>query len=400
MRLSRALATLLGAALLSLALASVAFGAKPVQVSCGETITEDTKLANDLANCPGNGLVIGADDITLDLNGHTIDGDGAAEDFGIDNTAGHDGVTIKAGSLTEFALGVLVAQASDNRLRDLSVADSHHAGIAVVDHSVDVGIEKSSVVASAFGGIVIENESSNVRVEKSKVAGSGLSGVAVIDSSDVRVEQSSLTGNAAGVGAERSHHLLIERNSASGNAEEGILLQEGSSHSVIRNNSASGNAAGVVVVGGDHNVVTKNSLHENAVVGVGLLSSDDNLVAHNSVVGNGNGEVAGIGVGTVPDQPGTASERNLIAANTLIGNDPDGILVLAGQSENVIEGNRSNENSDDGIDVDSPATTLTRNTANRNHDLGIEAVPGVTDGGGNKASGNGNPLQCANVFCK
>jgi hypothetical protein len=32
-------------------------------------------------------------------------------------------------------------------------------------------------------------------------------------------------------------------------------------------------------------------------------------------------------------------------------------------------------------------------------DLGIEAVAGVTDGGGNKVSGNGNPLQCTNVFC-
>jgi hypothetical protein len=27
-------------------------------------------------------------------------------------------------------------------------------------------------------------------------------------------------------------------------------------------------------------------------------------------------------------------------------------------------------------------------------------VPGVTDGGGNKARGNGNPAQCLNVTCK
>jgi hypothetical protein len=36
----------------------------------------------------------------------------------------------------------------------------------------------------------------------------------------------------------------------------------------------------------------------------------------------------------------------------------------------------------------------------RNADLGIEAVPGVIDGGGNKAGGNRNPLQCSNVFCE
>jgi hypothetical protein len=39
------------------------------------------------------------------------------------------------------------------------------------------------------------------------------------------------------------------------------------------------------------------------------------------------------------------------------------------------------------------------NIANQNQDLGIEAVPGVIDGGGNRAAGNGNPLQCTNVLC-
>ena len=29
----------------------------------------------------------------------------------------------------------------------------------------------------------------------------------------------------------------------------------------------------------------------------------------------------------------------------------------------------------------------------------VNAVAGVTDGGGNTASGNGNPLQCRNVAC-
>jgi len=34
------------------------------------------RLEADLINCPGDGLAIGADDVTLDLNGHLIDGDG------------------------------------------------------------------------------------------------------------------------------------------------------------------------------------------------------------------------------------------------------------------------------------------------------------------------------------
>jgi hypothetical protein len=52
--------------------------AKVVQVSCAETITSDATLDSDLVGCPSNGIVIGADNVTLDLNGHTIAGNGDA----------------------------------------------------------------------------------------------------------------------------------------------------------------------------------------------------------------------------------------------------------------------------------------------------------------------------------
>ena len=54
---------------------------------------------------------------------------------------------------------------------------------------------------------------------------------------------------------------------------------------------------------------------------------------------------------------------------------------------------------DDGIDVESASTTIAGNLAVRNHDLGIEAVAGVTDGGGNKAFANGDSRQCTHVTC-
>ena len=44
-----------------------------------------------------------------------------------------------------------------------------------------------------------------------------------------------------------------------------------------------------------------------------------------------------------------------------------------------------------------PLVTLTGNRADRNADLGIEAVEGVVDGGGNRARHNGDPRQCLSV---
>src|SRR5690349_3146580 len=89
----------------------------PVRVHCGQIIRIDTVLANDLHGCPDIGLAIGAPNITLDLNGHTVEGNGTPLDncpeeepcnSGITNSEidggevvngpGYAGVTIKNGT--------------------------------------------------------------------------------------------------------------------------------------------------------------------------------------------------------------------------------------------------------------------------------------------------------------
>jgi YVTN family beta-propeller protein len=98
----------------------VTFGggsALAAQVHCGSTITADTRLAQDLSNCPGDGLVIGADNLTLDLNGHTIDGDATPGANGRDRgirLAGHHGVTLQGGTVREFDTGALLDAATGN----------------------------------------------------------------------------------------------------------------------------------------------------------------------------------------------------------------------------------------------------------------------------------------------
>jgi hypothetical protein len=86
--------------------------------------------------------------------------------------------------------------------------------------------------------------------------------------------------------------------------------------------------------------------------------------------------------------------------NVLSGNDGDGLLVDEGVTGTLIRDDRADDNSDDGIDVESASATVTGSRADGNGDLGIEAVAGVVDGGHNRATANGNPSQCTNVFCR
>jgi hypothetical protein len=78
----------------------------------------------------------------------------------------------------------------------------------------------------------------------------------------------------------------------------------------------------------------------------------------------------------------------------------DGIAVESAATHTLVRGNAVTGARDDGIDVDAVGTFIRANTTTDNGDLGIEAVAGAIDGGGNRASGNGNPLQCLNVVCQ
>jgi hypothetical protein len=74
-----ALAALVSGAVVIAALMILAGTARPApaqQLSCGDKITTDTRLDRDLVDCRNNGIVIGADNVTLNLNGHLIDSDG------------------------------------------------------------------------------------------------------------------------------------------------------------------------------------------------------------------------------------------------------------------------------------------------------------------------------------
>lgn len=363
----------------------LAFGAgqaRASHVSCGDTITSDTKLDRNLNNCPGNGIVIGADDIELDLNGHTIDGDGVlgcdelyACDYGVDNTAGHHGVTVEDGTIRDFATAIFVLEANQNRLRRLSASHNILGGMLVI-------------------------ASQGTRIERNSISANGLTtdqaGLIVFDSSDVRIERNSVRDNGdigmflIGVGESR-----VESNSVSGNPEAGVIL-EGNGNEVSHNRVVENGDAVVVV--GDANSVTSNKIVD-VLVGFGILvdGGNDNLLQGNDIR-----DVADVGIRVTAFDPDATGfpQGNVVRDNRVERTGEDGILVDTTASETLLERNLAIGAGDDGIDVDSAETTVTRNLSLRNGDLGIEAVSGITDGGGNKAHGNVNPAQCLGVACR
>jgi parallel beta-helix repeat protein len=360
--------------------AGVALGLSACEPSadCGRVLTRDTTLQADVLNCPGDGLVIGADGIVRRLDGHTVDGTDATGSAGI-RLAGLDDVLIQGpGVITEFADGVHVANGRGNRVRDLT-STGNGFGIHLVDadanrvvgndarDNLESGVDPPPFVRRA--GILVERSDGNLVEGNELFQDAGGPGVALVGSSANRV-----LGN-------------VGRNSDNPN----IWLLESHRNVVAGNHTTGSNVAAIELQRSNDNLIERNVASDNESEGITVWAeSARNTVRSNTVAGNFN---VGILVRSAAD---TVVRGNVTSSN---GRFADGIQVWVRSSGTVLRDNTSNGNGDDGIDVESPSTRVLGNTTNGNGDLGIEAVAGVTDAGGNRATGNGNPAQCVGVAC-
>jgi parallel beta-helix repeat protein len=366
---------------------------KPARVHCGQIIRADTVVANDLHACPDIGLAIGAPNITLDLNGHTIQGNGQpltdcpeeepcnsgianSEIDGLEvvNGPGFPGVTIRNGTVRGFA-GV--------GLYEFGVSNNQIAGVAV---------------AGTDDGVILTRSSAS-RIDRVHVAGFQFVGFDVSHSHDVAVLNSSASDGPGVYGflLSDAHDTLVARDrSASVPDADGIAVLNGSSDNTVRANKVTGDGGAISVDDSAGNLVTRNDVHDNLFIGIYANNGDRNRFTHNRIARNSDGSAGGLVLDS--DDNGT-SDGNLLAGNTLLGNVGDGILVTPGQSNTAIEDNVANNNSGDGIDAQSGSATISANTANHNGALGIDAAAGSIDGGSNHAAANGDPRQCVGVVC-
>jgi parallel beta-helix repeat protein len=365
-------------------------------VRCGQIIRVDTVVANDLINCHRVGLIIGAEGVSLDLNGHLIDGDGVADFEGI-QSIGHDNVAVFNGRVRDFVEGIAVVDTDGATVRDLTVSRMRHVGVFVAQ-SLDVDVTGTHTTSIAFSAVFVTH-SSDVDVARNTGSDNGggvgfnaVSAASIVHNQFVGEECNSVYLYGS------SHHNAIADNTIAGGGEcEGISITDGSHHNLVARNSVVDSGAGIGLSDADDNVVTDNVLRDNQFVGVYLFGASDNWLARNTVVGNGEGSEGGIHV--LSDDRGVASVRNRLSQNLVRLSVGVGIWVEAGSDYTWLDRNVSNGNSDDGIDIEAPHSTLSGNRTDRNRDYGIEAVRGVIDGGGNVAQGNGRPAQCLNVAC-
>jgi hypothetical protein len=340
--------------------------AGPVTPTCGMVVTRSITLGADTPLCAGtSGLIVGADGVTINLNGHQLTGDRSAGHVGID-VQGHAKVTIKNGIVRGFDRGIVSPASNGLKISNVHVRDCLNQG-AVLD-GAKIAIAKSAFVLNGGHGVLIDPATIAPKVSATFFVGNGGNG---LDSHATR--------------------LVADKLTATVNVFQGVVLG-GNERVTLKGGTFAGNGdVGVLVAAPTSAVVTKNVIVGNAGEGILLTSqTSGQAIGSNTVAGNASHGIAVLG----------AANAVAITKNASLGNAGDGIFLGASAGAAALGANRALGNQGTGIAIDAATATLTKNVARANGLHGITTQLGAVDGGGNQARDNVNDPQCgAPIAC-
>ncbi len=316
--------------------------AQAAHLSCGETVTTDTTLDSDLGPCSNYGLVVGADGITVDLNGHRIFGTQAAGDKGGVYLLNPVGVTVRNGTVTNFDIGVAVEGGSRNLVTGITAQDN-------IGGTGGIGGDGIALLSARNTSV-----SGNRTINNGPYSGIGV--YSRVDSDHPRVTAGPARNNVIDSNYVAGNIISRDRVSPNGTDNDGIRVENDAVFNTFSNNQ-----------------VLRNGLD-----GISLFADTaDNIVRSNLTEGNGFYR--------------TTARRG------------SGIIVFTRSTRNLVENNVSTRNADSGIDIRPPLAAFPGATNNRilnNTAVGNGALPFIPSPvfGPSFDLKDGNPNCDANVW--
>ncbi len=271
--------------------------AAPVNLTCGQPVTTSVVLGNNLEDCPAAGLVVAANGITIDLNGHRISAATASASPGIDNLVGSTDVTIKNGTIDNFDTGV-AAWGVRNVVQDLIVTRAINHGIFLT--LADDTVVRRNVILRSGTAIQADNSTGVTISQNTGVRNTG-DGIALDTTDASSIASNRLFGNNFGISLlDASNNNSISGNHASANRIDGIFLQASTGNSLSRNTTSGNDVIGIRLnTGATGNTLIKNTTTANTQSGIVVQGGPNTLRENNASSNNDYGIAVNGGIGIV-----------------------------------------------------------------------------------------------------
>lgn len=204
--------------------------------ACGQVVEGLVELNSNL-NCSGDGLIVGGDDTTIRLNGHTIMGPGPdSSKVGV-SVGNQDGVRIEGpGTIQQFQAGILASGAKGTMISEMILEDNQ---IAIFSTGTE-GLQ-------AMQNIITRNSI----------------GMASHSSNGLELRENLLTGNVlAGITFVATGESLVSTNNVI-ESENGIFVDPQSSDNRIESNNVLRNKVDLNNANGLATNVNQNGYSDN-----------------------------------------------------------------------------------------------------------------------------------------
>ena len=234
--------------------------ASATQLTCGQTLTSSVKLETDLT-CTGFGFQVAADNVTIDLGGHTMTGTGGAAAVRILMGTTVKKVRVKNGTIIGFNFGINLRSANGAVIDHVLLRRPGNIGIRIQDCS-DVAIRNAVVEDPvASHGILVIN-STKVTLKTVSVMSknpppptSDPSGILFQSVSDAKVTNGNVFGFRRGITFGPANRAVVDNVAIREPLEVAISVEGGSSDIGIRNTAVETLGSGGIWAGFSNNVV-------------------------------------------------------------------------------------------------------------------------------------------------
>jgi parallel beta-helix repeat protein len=206
--------------------------------SCGQVITRDVILLKDI-ECPGVGMIVGTDGITINLNNHRV-------------SLANNTDTSRIPEVEE--IGILVPGQKNVTIR----------GPGVIR-----GFDKAIEFAGSGRGYVLDLKLTDNNI-----------GLSLKASDEITIYRSFIEGNTIGIASQSSKDSMIISNQVSQNTNEGIVLMDSNYFTIGANSLIENGNIGVFLdVSSFNNTISSNNILNHAVD----VSNADGIPIHISM---------------------------------------------------------------------------------------------------------------------
>ena len=324
------------------------------RAKCGDTLENGRFELRKNLNCEEGPAITIDGPAKLNLNGHTISGNGNNVCIQINE----EGAKVWNGTVTNCTDGVVIAGTGRHQVFRIISMYNNKTGFKVDSH--DNWLTDNEAIGNSKENFLIEEESDNNQLIKNKAVDGADKGYYV-----------------------RGSNNRLYKNKAIGNLDDALRINNGTDNIVIHNIFKDTESEAGVKIDSKGNIVRKNFIKQNDR-GI-RIRSNDNEVIKNIIINNGK---EGIRVELENDTE-LPSSNNTISSNIISNNGQEGIRVeessLNTISSNIIKNNGFNESKPedirDGLKLEEGANknTLSKNLVFNNSRNGINVEAGAED---------------------